>query len=163
MIDKRADRERFTKPMADEAQQHLHALVTRRRQLVRLQVSERQRMHVCHADVLSGIVELIDMLKRQVRVIDARIAEHLSQHQADLTRLLQSVKGIGPATTAALIAELPELESAQGQADMRLGGRRTDESGLGPVSRQAHDLRWPSDGAQRACAWRPSLPCGTTR
>ena len=46
---------------------------------------------------------------RQVRVIDARIAEHLARHQADLTRLLQSVKGIGPATTAALIAELPEL------------------------------------------------------
>ena len=80
LIDKRADRERFTKPMADETQQHLHALVTRRRQLVRLQVSERQRKHVSHADVLSGIVELIDMLKRQVRVIDARIAQHLWQH-----------------------------------------------------------------------------------
>ena len=36
VIDKRPDRDRYTKPMADEAQQHLHALVTRRRQLVRL-------------------------------------------------------------------------------------------------------------------------------
>ena len=33
---------------------------------------------------------------------------------------------------------------------MRLGGRRTDEPGFGPVSRQADDLRWTSDGAQRA-------------
>ncbi|HEK3745029.1 TPA: transposase [Pseudomonas aeruginosa] len=109
VIDKRPDRDRFTKPMADKTQQLLHALVTRRRQLVRLQVSERQRKHASHVDVLPGIVELMEMLKRQVLDIDARIAEHLAKHRANLTALLQSVKGIGPATTAALIAELPEL------------------------------------------------------
>jgi len=37
VLDKRPDRGRFTKPMVDETQQHLHALATRRRQLVRLQ------------------------------------------------------------------------------------------------------------------------------
>lgn len=64
VIDQRPDRDRFTKPMADKTQQHLHALVTRRRQLVRLQVSERQRKYASHVDVLPGIVELMDMLKR---------------------------------------------------------------------------------------------------
>ena len=105
VFNKRPDRDRFAKPMPDQTQQHLHALVTRR-QLVRLQVSERPCKHVSHADVLSGIVKLIDVLRRQVRVIDARIAKHLCRHEADLTGLLQSLRGIGPATTAALIAEL---------------------------------------------------------
>jgi len=109
VIDKRPDRDRFTKPMADATQQRLHALVTRRRQLVGVQISEQQRKHASHGDVLPGIVELIDMLKRQVQFIDVRIAEHLARHQANLARLLQSVKGVGPATTATLISELPEL------------------------------------------------------
>jgi transposase len=103
VIDQRPNRNRFTTPMADKTQQHLHALVTRRRQLVRLQVSERQRKYASHVDVLPGIVEIMDMLKRQVQAIDEKFGEHWARHQADLSSLLRSVKGIGPATTAALI------------------------------------------------------------
>ena len=109
VIDKRPDRDRLTRPMADETQQRLHALVTRRRQLVRLQVSERQRKYASHSDVQPGIIELMNILKRQVQDIDASIAAHLAKYQVSLTKLFQSVKGVGPATTAALISELPEL------------------------------------------------------
>jgi transposase len=50
-----------------------------------------------------------DCAKRQTAAIEAQIAEHLSKHQANLAALLQSIRGNGPATTAALISELPEL------------------------------------------------------
>ncbi|CAP41353.1 putative transposase [Bordetella petrii] len=42
VLNLRPDRDRFIKPMPDQAQQYLYALVLRRRQLVRLLVSERQ-------------------------------------------------------------------------------------------------------------------------
>ena len=84
--------------MTDETQQCLHALVTRRRQHVRLQVSERQRKYTSHGDVQPEIIELMNNLKHHVHDIDARIAARFSKHQANLTKLLQNVKGVGLAT-----------------------------------------------------------------
>ncbi|WP_442593301.1 IS110 family transposase [Parapusillimonas sp. JC17] len=109
VLNQRPDRDRFIKPMPDQAQQQLHALVLRRRQLVRLLVSERQRKHMAHAEVVQDIAELMDVLAKQLEMLDRRIAEHLVQYQSDLTALLKSVKGVGPATAATLISELPEL------------------------------------------------------
>ena len=54
VLNLRPDRDRFIKPMPDQAQQYLHALVLRRRQLVRLLVSERQRKHMAHAEVVQS-------------------------------------------------------------------------------------------------------------
>lgn len=146
VIEKRPDRDRFTKPMADEAQQHLHALVTRRRQLVRLQVSERQRKSASHTDVLPGIVELLDMLKRQVQALDARIENHLSRHQANLAALLRSVKGVGPATTAALISELPELGQLKAKQISSLVG-------VAPMNRDSGQFR----GKRMICGGRAAV------
>lgn len=109
VLNLRPDRGRFIKPMPDQAQQYLHALVLRRRQLVRLLVSERQRKHMAHAEVVQDIAQLMDVLSRQLEALDRRIAEHLAQHQPNLVALLKSVKGVGPATAATLMSELPEL------------------------------------------------------
>lgn len=146
VIDKRPDRDRFTKPMASEAQQHLHALVARRRQLVRLQVSERQRKYSSHAEVVPGIVELMEMLKRQVQALDAKIGEHLAQHQANLAALLRSVKGVGPATTAALISELPELGQLKAKQICALVG-------VAPMNRDSGQSR----GKRMICGGRATV------
>nr|WP_246432248.1 transposase [Xanthomonas theicola] len=145
-IDKRPDQDRFTKPMADETQQCLHALVTRRRQLVRLQVSERQRKYASHADVQPGIIEMMNILKRQVQDIDARIAAHLAKYRASLTKLLQSVKGVGPATTVALISELPEL----GQLKAK---RISSLVGVAPMNRDSGQSR----GKRMICGGRATV------
>lgn len=109
VLNQRSDRDRFIKPMPDQAQQQLRALVLRRRQLVRLLVSERQRKHMAHPEVVQDIAELMDVLAKQLEALDRRIAEHLAQYQSNLAALLKSVKGVGPATAATLISELPEL------------------------------------------------------
>lgn len=109
VLNQRPDRDRFIKPMPDQAQQYLHALVLRRRQLVRLLVSERQRKYMAHAEVVQDIAELMDVLSKQLETLDRKIADHLIQHQPDLAALLRSVKGVGPATAATLMSELPEL------------------------------------------------------
>lgn len=146
VIDKRPDRDRFTRPMADETQQRLHALVTRRRQLVRLQVSERQRKYASHSDVQPGIIELMNILKRQVQDIDASIAAHLAKYQASLTKLLQGVKGVGPATTAVLISELPELGQLKAKQISSLVG-------VAPMNRDSGQSR----GKRMICGGRATV------
>lgn len=146
VLNQRADRDRFIKPMPDQAQQHLHALVLRRRQLVRLLVSERQRKHMAHAEVVQDIAELMDVLSKQLETLDRRISEHLTQHQPDLTTLLKTVKGIGPATAATLISELPELGQLKAKQICALVG-------VAPMNRDSGQAR----GKRIICGGRTTV------
>lgn len=102
-------RERFVKPLADAQLQQLQALVLRRRQLVQMYVSERQRLRMSHASVRSSIEATAAFVKAQIDDIERSCAAHVQDHHAALAQALSSVTGIGPATTATLLAELPEL------------------------------------------------------
>lgn len=102
-------RERFVKPLADAELQQLQALVLRRRQLVGMYTSERQRLRISHASARPSIERTVAFLKTQIDEIERACAAHVQAHHAALARALRSVTGIGPATTATLLAELPEL------------------------------------------------------
>jgi transposase len=104
-------RDRFVKPLADAELQRLQALVLRRRQLVGMLVGERQRLRLSHASARPSIERTIDFLKSQVDGIEIDCAEHVRTHHAALAQALGSVKGVGPATIATLLGELPELGS----------------------------------------------------
>ncbi len=104
-------RERFVKPLADAQLQRLQALVLRRRQSTTMLVSERLRLRMSHASARPSIEQTIAFLKAQVDDIERESAEHVQAHHAELAKALGSVKGIGPATLATLLAELPELGS----------------------------------------------------
>jgi len=146
VLNRRPDRDRFIKPMPDQAQQQLHALVLRRRQLVRLLVSERQRKHMAHAEVVQDITELMDVLAKQLETLDRRIAEHLAQYRSDLATLLKSVKGIGPATAATLISELPELGQLKAKQICALVG-------VAPMNRDSGQAR----GKRIICGGRATV------
>lgn len=103
------ERARFIKPLADADLQRLQALVLRRRQLVGMLTSERQRLRMAHASARPSIERTIEFLKAQVQDLERECAAHIAAHHAELAQALGSVKGIGPATIATLIAELPEL------------------------------------------------------
>jgi len=102
-------RERFVKPLADEELRRLQALVLRRRQLVDMLTAERLRLRMAHASARSSVEATIEFLKAQIAEIEAESVAHVNAHHAALAQALSSVKGIGPATTAMLLAELPEL------------------------------------------------------
>jgi len=97
--------------LASVEQRELVALVARRRQLVVMLVSERQRLAVAHARARPSIEAVIELLLKQLADIDDDLKRTLKDRHADLSALLQSVKGVGPTTTSTLIAELPELGS----------------------------------------------------
>lgn len=127
-------RERFVKPLADAELQRLQALVLRRRQLVQMITSERQRMRVSHVAARPSIERVIDFLKTELGDSDAEVAAHVQRHHAELAAALTSVPGIGAASVAVLLAELPEL----GKLDRR---RVAALVGVAPLNRDSGQMR----------------------
>lgn len=103
------ERERFVKPLAGAELQRLQALVLRRRQLVQMLTAERQRLRLSHAAARASIERVIAFLKAELDGSDAEVAEHVERHHAELAAALASVPGVGAASVAVLLAELPEL------------------------------------------------------
>ena len=99
------------RPRPSAANQDLHALVTRRRQLLTDRVAEQQRRPLARPNVQPGIDAHVAWLSQRVARFDAQIAAALQADPALGARAtwLQSIPGIGPTASATLLAELPEL------------------------------------------------------
>ena len=102
-------REQLLKPLADAEQQHLQALVQRRRQLVGMLVAERQRLSISHRAARPSIEALITAIKAQIDDVEGQLSAHVARHHAALSALLETTRGIATTTATALIAGLPEL------------------------------------------------------
>lgn len=105
----REDLARYLRPVADECQQWLAALVTRRRQLLAMLGSERQRLQITNRKLHPSIEAIITVIKAQLDDLETQMVGHVREHFGELDGLLQSTNGIGPVVSATLIAQLPEL------------------------------------------------------
>ncbi len=119
---RRDDLARFLRPLADPEQQWLAALVTRRRQLLTMLLSERQRLQITPAGLHSSIEAIVAAIKAQLDDLETQMVAHVRDHFSELDRLLQSTKGIGPVASATLIAVLPELGRLDRRAIAALAG-----------------------------------------
>ena len=106
---RREDLARFVRPLADQRQQWLAALVTRRRQLLAMLGSERQRLQITPKKLHPSIEAIVAAIKAQLDDLEAQMVGHVREHFGQLDELLQSTSGIGPVASATLIAQLPEL------------------------------------------------------
>ena len=97
--------------MPDEQEQHLIALVTRRRQLIEMLVAEENRLITVRLSLRENLEEHITWLRQALRDLNREIREFIRQSPIwkDKEDLLQSVPGVGPVTASTLLAELPEL------------------------------------------------------
>jgi transposase len=109
VLARRDDLSSFIRPLADTQQQALAAMVTRRRQLVTMMLSERQRLQLAITIVRPSIEAMIEAIRKQLDDVEAQMVGHVQAHYAELDKLLRSASGIGPVASATLIAELPEL------------------------------------------------------
>jgi transposase len=109
VLSRHPERGRFITALPNPEQQALQALVARRRQLVAMYVAEHQRLLCCHAAARKSIEAIIEAIRAQLNEVESQLTQHIETHHADLAARLSSVRGIGPATTACLIAEVPEL------------------------------------------------------
>jgi transposase len=99
------------RPVADEVQADLQALVTRRRQLVEMLTAERNRVPLARGAVRKNLLAHIAWLEKQIGQTDRDLRTRIENSPIWRVRdrLLQSVPGIGPTTAACLLASLPEL------------------------------------------------------
>jgi transposase len=106
---RREDLARFIRPLASEEQLALAAMVTRRRQLLSMLLSERQRLQMALPLVRPSIEAIIKAIDAQLDDVQAQMMARVQAHFSDIDQLLRSASGIGPVASATLIAELPEL------------------------------------------------------
>jgi transposase len=106
-----AEQARLTPSMLpDPVQEAFSALVTRRNQVIGMLTMEKNRSGQA-AEAVEGLVaQHINVLTAERKHLDREIekAVQLNPQWAEKSRLLQSVKGIGPVTSAAILAYLPE-------------------------------------------------------
>jgi transposase len=108
-----------------ENQQRLDALVLRRRQLVGLRSMEQTRKHqAADRTAKQSIDKTLRFLNRQVTELDRAIAKLIDADDDWRVKrnLIQSIPGIGPTTSATLVAELPELGRLNRQQIAALAG-----------------------------------------
>jgi transposase len=128
------------RPIADELQADLRALVARRQQLVEMLVAERNRLELARPAVRSSVRRHVQWLEARLRDVDRDTRHRIEQSPLwrGQDRLLQSVPGIGPATSARLIGSLPELGRLSARQIAKLVGVAplNDDSGTRSAPRR---------------------------
>ncbi len=93
-------------------QQKLQNLAKRRLDLKQMLVKEKNRLKApTYADLHSSVQFMIKTLENQIKKVD-QLLEHMIESNPELTqkaKLLQTFKGVGPATIYLLLADMPEL------------------------------------------------------
>jgi len=108
-----------------EKQAQLEALVLRRRQLVATRATEQTRLEQALVkEAKKDIQQLVTFLNKHIDKIEKQIATMIDSddHWGELSRIIDSVPGIGPTTAAVIVAELPELGSLNRQQASALVG-----------------------------------------
>ena len=127
----------YVPPSPDEAA--LRDLKVRRDQLQQMRIAEGNRLeHARHASVTKSIKAHIASLQKAFDALEAEIASLLkaSETLARKARLMRSLKGVGPATVATLLAHMPELGTFT-------KGEVAGLAGLAPINRDSGKLRAP--------------------
>ncbi|EAN1155716.1 transposase [Salmonella enterica subsp. diarizonae] len=109
VIDTRPDRARFIKPSTDEERKFLSQMVARRRQVVDLLATEKQRLS--HADdyAKQSIHKMIHFIESQLKEINKDVSFYLKKNFSDLSKLLSEIPGIGELSVGLLVGDVPEL------------------------------------------------------
>ena len=99
--------------MADEEKVLLADLIKRRKQLVEALTMERNRLRSAARIVRPSHERMIKWLVEEISQTDRRLGESLRANDAlkEQAKLLESIPGVGPVTSASLLGLVPELGS----------------------------------------------------
>ncbi len=130
----------------DEDALLLTALVRRRRQVVDLMTLEDNRRALEEdPGILADIAALLGVLRSQLDALDRRIADQIraSKSLRQKHDVLVTFPGVGPVTSAVLLAEMPELGSLDAKQAASLAGLApfNNDSGASAKQRSIHGGR----------------------
>lgn len=94
-----------------EAEKQLSALLVRRKQVEEMLKAEQNRLRTVSPSLRGSVERIIAILKEEKKRLDEQIRDFLKEQKAwqEQTQTLSSAPGVGPITTATLLADLPEL------------------------------------------------------
>lgn len=120
--------------LPSEDEQHLSALLTRRRQVVEMLTSEKNRLGTAPESTQERISDHIVWLQEERGDLDKEIDKFINQTPIfrQKQEILQSTPGIGVVTSAILIADLPELGQLSRQKVAALVGVAPFNNDSGP-------------------------------
>lgn len=113
------------KPLPTEDEKQIKELVTRRRQLVDLRASEKNRLHRARSNrVRRSIQTVIAALDKEIEDVDKDVDDLIRKSPlwCETEELLRTFKGVGPITARVLMAKLPELGHVSRHEISRLVG-----------------------------------------
>ena len=145
------------KTLPDEISLELRALIARRRQITEMIVAENNRLGGAAKAVQKRISVHIRWLESELQRVATDLDQTIRQSPIwkDKEDLLQSVPGIGPVTSRALIANLPELGELNRRQIAALVG-------IAPLNRDSGTLRgrrtiWGGRAGVRAVLYMAAL------
>lgn len=143
--------------LPDAQSQTLTALLTRRRQIVGMLTSEKNRFHTASPPVRQDIQRHIAWLEENLSQLDKELEDTLRQSPLwrEKEDLLRSVPGVGPVLTLTLLADLPELGNLNRRQIAALVG-------VAPLNRDSGSLRgrrtiWGGRARLRAALYMGAL------
>src|SRR5215207_3059068 len=94
-----------------EAEKQLSALLVRRKQVEEMLKAEQNRLRTVSTSLRGSVERIIAILKEEKKRLDEQIRDVMKEQKAwqEQTEILSSAPGVGPVTTATLLADLPEL------------------------------------------------------
>lgn len=135
----------------------LVALVARRRQLLAIEIAERNRLTLADAETVDSLRRHLAYLAPELLALSREIALAVASSPLWAARasLLQTVPGVGPLLAAILLVELPELGSTTGK-------RLTGLVGLAPYAgdsgtKRGHRSIYGGRAHVRAALYMPAL------
>ena len=145
------------RPLPNLQSRELSALLARRRQLVAMLTTERNRLGTALPNVRPGIQEHIAWLESKLGELSDRMSQLLRESPLwrETEDLLRGVPGVGPVLSTTLLAELPEL----GTLDRRQIAALV---GVAPLNRDSGTLRgkrtvWGGRAKVRAVLYMAAL------
>lgn len=123
--------------VVDETTRKIRALTVRKRQLISIRSSEKNRMEHCQDEQIDkSIRAIIDTIDTQIREIEEliRILLTSSSELKQKVEIIQSFKGVGESTAVGLVTGLPEIGTLNRRQIASL-------TGTAPVNRDSGQFR----------------------
>jgi len=121
----------------DENRRKLKALTARRQQLLGMRTAENNRKeHAVDREVQASVDTIIKTIDKQIEKVDGQIRDRIDSmpELKEKTKILSSAGGVGDATAAMLVSELPELGTLNRRQIAALVG-------VAPINRDSGTLR----------------------
>jgi transposase len=108
----------------DEKERELSGLLVRRRQLEEMLKAEKNRLRTISLGLKSSVERIIVALQEKKQRMDEQIERFVKEQREwrEPSVILSSAPGVGPVTTATLLADLPELGKLDGKKIAALVG-----------------------------------------